>query len=347
MRRALALARRGWGRTAPNPMVGAVLVRDGLLVGEGYHAGYGEPHAESTALAEAGDRARGATAYVTLEPCNHQGKTPPCVDALIAAGIRRVVCATRDPNAVAGGGSERLGAAGIEVAFGVGEPEARELNAPFFFAAAGAKRPWLTLKLAVSVDGAIADAGLERRWLTGEASRSHVHRLRAGSDAVAVGIGTVLADDPALTVRHGRRPRVAPLRIVFDNTARLPLDSRLAKSARRTPVLVLGNAAPPASVEALRKKGVTVEAADGIAGAMQVLHARGVRSLLVEGGAGLAGALLGASVVDRLIIIQAPVVLGPGALAAFGSAPPIERLRVVDRRELGDDLVTAYAVREL
>src|SRR6476661_5968049 len=201
MRRALALAARGWGRTAPNPMVGAVVVRDGVVVGEGWHAEYGGPHGEVEALRAAGDRARGATIYVTLEPCNHHGKTPPCTDALLAAGVRRVVVACDDPSPVARGGAQRLHEAGVEVTLGVEEQAARELNAPFFHALAS-DRPFVRLKLALSLDGAIADHSRQPGWLTGELARREVHRMRAGSDAIAVGIGTVLADDPELTVRH-------------------------------------------------------------------------------------------------------------------------------------------------
>jgi diaminohydroxyphosphoribosylaminopyrimidine deaminase/5-amino-6-(5-phosphoribosylamino)uracil reductase len=344
MRRALVLARRGWGQTAPNPMVGAVVVRDGAVVGEGYHVRFGEAHAEVNALAAAGDRARGSTLVVTLEPCNHHGKTPPCSEAAIAAGVRRVVCAVRDPGGESGGGAKRLRAAGIDVEFGPGADEARELNAPFFFAATGASRPWVTLKIAISVDGAIADASRAQRWLTGELARKAVHRMRANSDAIAVGIGTVLADDPLLTVRSGRRPRTPPLRVVFDRDARLPLNSKLAKTARKLPTLLL--ARPGATADALTAKGVQLEQATDIAQALQVLHQRGVRSLMVEGGAGLAGAFLRAAAVDRLVIFQAPVLLGAGALPAFEGAPGIDRLRVVERQAFGDDQMTVYALHE-
>lgn len=344
MRRALGLARRGWGQTAPNPLVGAVVVRDCVTVGEGFHARFGQAHAEVVALAKAGDRARGATVFVTLEPCNHTGKTGPCTEALIAAGVRRVVIAVADPNPVAKGGAERLRAAGLEVEFGVEEQAATDLNAAFLFAARGASRPWVTLKLAISIDGAIADATRGQRWLTGKAARRHVHRLRAGHDAVAVGIGTALADDPLLTVRHGRRPRKPATRIVFDRQARLSPTSKLAKSARRSPVLVLADSPPAERESALIKAGVVVGHANGIEESLQVAASQGVRSLLVEGGAGIAEALLQRNLVDRLIIFQVPVLLGLGALTAFGESPPIERLRVVDRRAFGDDLMTEYAI---
>jgi diaminohydroxyphosphoribosylaminopyrimidine deaminase/5-amino-6-(5-phosphoribosylamino)uracil reductase len=328
-------------------MVGAVVVRDGKVVGQGFHAHFGGPHAEIGALASAGELARGAEMFVTLEPCNHHGKTAPCVDALIAAGVRRVVASVRDPGEESAGGAARLAAAGVAIEFGLEEAAARELNAPFFFRAAGAARPWVSLKLAVSLDGAIAGATRATRRLSGDKSVSLVHRLRAESDAVAVGIGTVIADDPLLTVRHGRRPRVAPLRVVFDRTARLPAGARLVKTARRVPVLVLAETPDSARAAALEAAGVIVERAQGVRDAMQVLQRRGVRALLVEGGAALAGALLAAGVVDRLIIFQSPVLLGEGALPAFGGATGIDRLRVIERREIGDDLMSVYAVREL
>ena len=348
MRRALALAERGWGQTAPNPMVGAVVVRDGVAVGKGFHAKFGDAHAEVMALASAGEKARGATMFVTLEPCNHHGKTPPCVDALIAAGVKRVVAAVRDPGGESAGGAERLRNAGIEVDFGVSETEARELNAPFFFAAGGATRPWVTLKLAVSLDGAIAaSAGTAEppRWLTGEQARKHVHRLRAQSDAIAVGIGTALADDPLLTVRSGRRPRVPPLRVVFDRTAKLPLGSKLVKTARRVPILVLADQADTTAARALAAKGVLIESAPGVLPKLELLQRRGVRSLLVEGGSVLAGALLDAKAVDRLVIFQAPVLLGAGALPAFGGVSELRQITVVERREFGADLMTVFAMK--
>jgi diaminohydroxyphosphoribosylaminopyrimidine deaminase/5-amino-6-(5-phosphoribosylamino)uracil reductase len=327
-------------------MVGAVVVRDGTIVGEGFHERFGEAHAEARALAAAGDRARGATVYVSLEPCAHHGRTPPCVDALLAAGVRRVVAAVRDPGAESGGGLARLAAAGVATLVGVEEAAARELNAPFFFAASGAKRPWVTLKLATSIDGMIAGAVGAPRWLTGEVARRHVHRLRARADAVAIGIGTALADDPSLTVRYGRRPRVPPLRVIFDRNARLPLTSQLVKTARKVGVVVLAEQPDPGRAEALERAGVVVERAAGLAGALEVLHHRGVRSLFVEGGAGIAGALLSAGLVDRMIIFQAPTLVGPGAIPAWGSAPALGRMRVVERRDFGDDLMTVYAVRE-
>jgi diaminohydroxyphosphoribosylaminopyrimidine deaminase / 5-amino-6-(5-phosphoribosylamino)uracil reductase len=350
MRRALDLARSGWGQTAPNPMVGAVLVRGGVIVGEGYHSRYGGDHAEVVALRAAGERAAGSTAYVTLEPCSHTGQTPPCVDALIDAGVRRVVMSMRDPNPIAAGGLERLAGAGVETAVGLENVAARELNAPFVYAQ-HSDRPWVTLKLATSIDGAVADAARTAGFLTGEAARAEVHHLRAGSDGIAIGIETALIDDPQLTVRLVPTPRVPPTRIVFDRTARLPLDGRLVRTALETPLIVVAARPHPVQVTRLESAGVVVLKAPTLEEALRALRERGIRSLLVEGGPRLAGAFYTASAVDRLIIFQAPVVLGAGALPAFGNAPPTtvaaaKRLPVVDRRALGSDVMTVYALSD-
>ncbi len=345
MRRALLLARRGWGRTAPNPLVGAVVVRDGKVVGEGWHAEFGGPHAEVVALEAAGSAARGADLFVTLEPCSHQGKTPPCTLAIIDAGVARVITATRDPTPLAGGGNERLRAAGIAVTEGVERAAAEELVAPFLFTHRDATRPFVTLKLAVSTDGAIAAVGGDPKWITGKRSRLEVHRLRAGADALMVGIGTAVADDPQLTVRMGRRPRVRPVRVVFDPAARLPLTSKLVRTAKRTPTWVLSRLRAPGAGP-LVAAGVHVIEASDLAAGLKRLRSEGIRHLLVEGGAGLAATCIAAGLVDRLIIFRAPVLLGAGALPAFGGATPDEvtaRWRVVERRSLGDDVMTIYA----
>jgi diaminohydroxyphosphoribosylaminopyrimidine deaminase/5-amino-6-(5-phosphoribosylamino)uracil reductase len=327
MRRALALAERGWGQTSPNPMVGAVVVRDDEIVGEGWHERYGEAHAEVNALARAGSGARGATIYVTLEPCSHTGKTPPCTDAIIAAGVSRVVAATSDPGRISGGGAEKLRAAGVQVEIGVLEAEARELNAPFFHSFVS-DRPWVTLKLALSIDGAIADSERGRAWLTNEESRAEVHRMRANADALAVGATTYSTDRPELTARGAIQPRVQPLRVVFDPDAKL--------SAGRTSVLEEAN-------------GVFFVRVADLPAALRALRARGIRSLIVEGGASIASAFLDAELVDRLVIFQAPIVLGGGALAAFGSTSPrraanVRRIPVLRRQAFGDDLMTIYAL---
>jgi diaminohydroxyphosphoribosylaminopyrimidine deaminase / 5-amino-6-(5-phosphoribosylamino)uracil reductase len=348
MRRALALAERGWGQVSPNPMVGAVIVKDGSVVGEGFHAAFGDAHAEVAALAKAGGRARGATAYVTLEPCHHHGKTPPCTEALVAAGVARVVVAVRDPHDVAAGGADHLRSLGIAVDVGVLGDAARELNVAFLHAVRS-DRPWVTLKLAVSIDGAVADHTRKTGWLTGPAAREEVHRMRAQHDAVAVGMGTVLADDPALTVRDARAPRVPPVRVVFSRSGRLPVTSVLARTAREVPVLVMAHDPDPAYEATLNEEGVELIPAASLGEALRVLRARGIQSILVEGGARLAGSLLFEGLVDRLAVFTAPVLLGAGALNAFHLAPAqraegAQRLSIVRREAFGDDLLTVYAV---
>jgi len=349
MRRALVLAERGAGNVAPNPMVGAVVAMDGRVVGEGWHAQFGNEHAEVVALRNACELARGATIYVTLEPCNHTGNTPPCVNAIIAAGIKRVVYAIDDPNPVAQGGAAALRAAGIEVVSGVLAADAAELNQPFLFAARGATRPWVTLKLALSLDGAVVDASRQRGWLTGPRAQKAVHFMRARADAIGVGIGTALADDPLLTVRDAPAPRISPVRVVFDRAARLPLDSQLVKGALNTKLIVFAAGRSVSRETALAAAGVDVVRAMDISEALVALRERGVRHLLVEGGAVVASALMAASLVDRLIIIQAPVILGRDAINAFSGVAPqrahsAPRLRVISRKTFGADLMTVYAV---
>jgi diaminohydroxyphosphoribosylaminopyrimidine deaminase/5-amino-6-(5-phosphoribosylamino)uracil reductase len=333
-------------------MVGAVVVRDNRVVGEGFHARFGEAHAEVNALEQAGAQARGATLYVTLEPCIHHGKTPPCADAVLAAGITRLVAATEDPNSEAHGGAAQLRSAGVEVDVGVEAEAARELNAPFFHAYAS-DRPFVILKLAMSIDGAIADATRERgsakRWLTGPEARCDVHRMRAGVDAVAVGVGTVLADDPELTVRDAPPPRVAPRRVVFDSELRTPLGAAVVRGARVVPTIIVARHADVARREALAAAGVEVRISETLRDALKALARESVKSLLVEGGARLAGSLIEQAMVDRLVIFQAPVVLGEGALSAFahvsaGTAASLARLRVIERAVFGDDLRTTYAL---
>ena len=347
-----ALAERGWGQTAPNPMVGAVVVAGGRVVAEGFHARYGAAHAEVMALDAARAMARGATLYVTLEPCLHYGKTPPCVDAILAAGIGRVVAAVRDPSDVARGGVEALRAAGVAVDLGLERQRALELNAAFFNAHAS-RRPWVTLKLATSADGRIADPTGAPRWITGLESRREVHRLRANSDAVAVGIGTVLADDPSLTVREAPAPRVPPRRVVFDRTLRVPLESVLVRSSRDVETIVVASPDAPSGRRAvLESRGVRVILATGLEPALEALREAGLRSLFVEGGARLAGALLREALVDRLVIFRAPITLGDAALGAFDFAPPgfsgaLAEARVIERARFGPDGMTAYALHEV
>lgn len=349
MARALALARQGWGQVSPNPMVGAVVVNEGVVAGEGAHRRFGGPHAEVEALAAAGKRARRSALYATLEPCTHHGKTPPCVDAIIGAGVERVIVAVRDPNPEAGGGVERLRSAGIRVDVGPGSGEAAELNAPFLHSFHSDK-PWVTLKLAISMDGAIADHSRRPAWLTGPDARRRVHHLRAGSDAIGVGMGTVLADDPLLTVRDVEPPRVAPTRVIFSRTGRLPVTSRLAQRTHEGPVLVFATTSDPSYDHALRGLGVEVITAASLIDGLRILRARGIRSLLVEGGASLAASLLEDDLVDRVVLFQAPVLLGEGALSAFGrlsvSGPTdTRRWRPLHSEWLGDDHMLVLAPR--
>ena len=351
MARALELAGRGWGRVAPNPLVGAVIVRDGELVGEGWHTEYGRPHAEVEALRAAGEAAWGATAFVTLEPCSHHGKTPPCTGALLAAGIRRVVFAAADPNPKAAGGGEVLRAAGVEVLDGVMAEEARDQNAVFFHthSPAGAERPFVALKLALTLDGRIADHAGSSVWITGEEARNEVHRLRAGFDAVAVGSGTALADDPKLTVRGEVEPRVPPVRVVFDRRLRLPLESSLVTTAREVPVMVVAGTVPPAEHAAgLETRGVRVLRAGNVHDGLRALRDAGIGSLFVEGGATLASEMLRAGVVDRLYLFYAPLFLGPGGLGAFAGLENADiarahRWRRLDTRSFGADTLITLA----
>jgi len=346
MARALELAHAGWGKVSPNPLVGAVVVRDGRIVGEGAHREFGGAHAEVEALNGAGESARGADLFVTLEPCTHYGKTPPCVDAIIAAGIARVVVAVRDPNPEAGGGVERLRAAGIRVDVGVLVDAASELNAAFLNSFR-LDRPWVTLKLAISLDAAIANASGTTSGLTGPPARQRVHHVRAGNDAIAVGMGTVLADDPLLTVRDAVPPRVRPTRVVFSRHGRLPLTSRLAQGTHEAPVIVFAAASDPSSDHALRELGVEVLTSASLRESLQALRQRGIQSLLVEGGASLTSAILEEDLVDRVILFQAPILLGQGSLPAFAGmsigATKDFRFRLLCSEWVGDDHMMVLA----
>jgi diaminohydroxyphosphoribosylaminopyrimidine deaminase/5-amino-6-(5-phosphoribosylamino)uracil reductase len=300
MRRALELAARGRGAVEPNPMVGAVAVREGVIVGEGWHQQFGGPHAEVFALS---GEARGATLYVTLEPCCHQGKTPPCTKAVIAAGISRVVAAMLDPfPKVAGGGFVELRAAGIAVENGVCEAEARELNAPYLTLLEKG-RPWVIAKWAMTLDGRIATRTGDSKWISNEGSRRKVHELRGRVDAIVVGSGTALADDPALTARPPG-PRVAT-RVVLDRRGRLPLTSQLVRTAREVPTLVVTEC----DGAAFREAGCEVLNAD-LSGLMGELGRRRCTNVLVEGGAGVLGAFFDAGLVDEVEAFVAPVVIG-------------------------------------
>lgn len=349
IRRALELACRALGRTAPNPAVGAVIVRDGVIVGEGFHPVAGEPHAEIFALRQAGIAAQGATLYVTLEPCCHSGRTGPCSTAVIAAGIVRVVAGCRDPNPkVAGGGFAQLEAAGIEVESGILGAECRRLIAPF------AKHirtglPYVTLKAGMTIDGAVATASGESQWITGAESRFAVHQLRDTHDAIMVGIGTVLADNPRLTTRLPQGGGKNPLRIIVDSTLRTPTPAALLAEAGQTLILTTA-AASTANVERLQAANVEILRVAGTAGvvdlsaAMRQLGERGIQSILLEGGGRLHHGALHAGIVDRLCIFIAPLLLGGSGLPLFcghgvSNLKDAFRLRQLHVERYGDDLL--------
>jgi diaminohydroxyphosphoribosylaminopyrimidine deaminase/5-amino-6-(5-phosphoribosylamino)uracil reductase len=356
MRTALTLAQRGLGNTWPNPSVGCVIVRDDRVIARGWTQPGGRPHAEVVALARAGEAARGATAYVSLEPCCHFGRTPPCTDAMIAAGITRAVVAIGDPDPrVNGEGLRRLEEAGIAVEQGLLASEAADLNAGFILRVT-AGRPLVTLKLATTLDGRIATRGGESRWISGSAARQNVHRLRARHDAVMVGSGTALADDPALTVRlPGLVPpgHPGPVRIVADGRLRLPLTSVLVATARETPTWVLTTReADRHRMAAFSDAGVVVIAVPADANgqpeplaALRALAARGLTRVLVEGGARLAASLLRRNLVDRLAWFHAPALLGADArpaLEALGleSLAAMPKFRVLETTPIGPDHLT-------
>lgn len=350
MRRALDLAEHGRHGVSPNPMVGCLLVRDGVAVGEGFHERAGGPHAEVVALAQAGPRSAGATAYVTLEPCDHSGRTGPCTRALITAGIRRVVAAVADPHPVAGGGAATLRAAGIRVDVGVCAVQARRQNEVFFHTAATG-RPFVVVKAATSLDGRVAAADGSSQWLTGEQARARGHALRAEVDAVLVGSGTVLADDPALTCRLPGYRGPQPLRVVLDRRGRTTADRRVLDGSAPTLVLA-GPRAEPAWVAGLRAAGIQVGLVAGLeAGEPHAVLAplwdRQVRSVLVEGGATVIGAFLRAGLCDKLVVHVAPLLLGAagapllgGGAATLAQAPRL-RLDAVERAG-GDAILTLY-----
>jgi diaminohydroxyphosphoribosylaminopyrimidine deaminase / 5-amino-6-(5-phosphoribosylamino)uracil reductase len=348
---ALALGRRGLGRTSPNPAVGAVIVKDGIVVGRGWTQPGGRPHAEVEALRRAGAAARGATLYVTLEPCSHHGKSPPCADAIVAAGVARVVSALEDPNPeVAGRGHARLRAAGIAVEIGVGAAQARRDHAGHLRRMRDG-RPHVALKVAVSADGKVAAAGRRPLPITGEAARERVHLLRAQSDAILAGIGTALADDPLLTCRLPGMSSYSPVRVVLDSVLRLPLGSRLVKTAREVPVWVIaGLEAPRPAEERLRAQAVDVcrvEATGDVldlAAVLELLAGRGITRLLLEGGPTVATALLAADLVDEAMLFKSPKSVGADGIDAFDqpAAAALSRLTLVETEQIGPDRLDLY-----
>lgn len=353
MAQALQLAERGLYTTTPNPRVGCVLVKDGELLGEGWHERAGEGHAEVHALRAAGDKAKGATAYVTLEPCSHHGRTPPCADALIAAGVARVVVAMQDPNPqVAGQGVARLRAAGIEVESGLMEAAARALN-PGFISRMTRGTPWVRSKIAMSLDGRTALSNGESQWITGAAARRDGHHWRARSCAVLTGVATVLADDAKLTVRDVATTR-QPLRVVLDSALRMPLTASMLLDGE---VLLYSARQDVQKISLLEKAGVRVVVLPGMQGqvdltaCMKDLAARGINEVLVEAGRTLNGALLQAGLIDELVLYLAPQLLGDMArgMAQLGELTRLDQrieLDWQDVRSVGKDLRIVASVKK-
>jgi len=351
---ALALGRRGLGRTWPNPAVGAVIVKDGVIVGRGWTQPGGRPHAEVEALRRAGEAARGATLYVTLEPCSHYGKSPPCADAIIAAGVARVVSALEDPNPeVSGAGHARLRAAGIavEIGAGAGAEEARHDHAGHIRRMRDG-RPHVALKLAVSADGKAGAAGRRPAPITGEAARARVHLMRAQSDAIMIGIGTALSDDPILTCRLPGMAKYSPVRIVLDSRLRLPLGARLVKSASEAPVWVIAeNRASRSLEDALSAQGVEVLRTEGSGGRLdlatvvKLVAGRGITRLMLEGGPTLAAAFIAADLVDEAYMFQSSQIIGANAIDALDAtagAALLRQLKQVKSEPVGADRQDCY-----
>jgi diaminohydroxyphosphoribosylaminopyrimidine deaminase/5-amino-6-(5-phosphoribosylamino)uracil reductase len=358
--RAIELAEGGRGRTSPNPLVGAVVVRDGEVLGEGFHASYGGPHAERAALAACSADPRGATMYVSLEPCCHHGRTPPCTDALLEAGIARVVVASDDPTEKASGrGLGILRDEGVEVVVASGElaARARLLNQPFR-KHARTGRPHVRFKSAMTLDGKVATRTGDSKWISGETSRALGHLWRAECDAVACGIGTALADDPLLTARIPGVHR-QPRRIVFDSEARLPLDSQLVRGAAEVPLtVVVSRAAPRTATDALEAAGAEIVVATGeneparVRSAVAQLGAAGITSILLEGGPRLAGAFFDAEEVDEVRLFLAPVIMGASAARDPLEGEGVERIAeatralTLDCERVAEDILVTARLRE-
>jgi diaminohydroxyphosphoribosylaminopyrimidine deaminase/5-amino-6-(5-phosphoribosylamino)uracil reductase len=349
MRRALHLAEKGRGRTSPNPMVGAILVKRGKVVGEGYHARAGEPHAEIVAIKNAGEKAKGATLYLNLEPCTHYGKTPPCVPAVIEAGIKKVVAGMEDPNPlVRGRGGAGLKQAGLDVKIGVLEKDCQRLNEAFSKYIV-THEPFIILKVAATVDGKLATRNGESQWITGETSRRFVHRLRDQVDGVVVGIGTVLKDDPMLTARiKGGRD---PYRIVFDSRLRIPENAKVVDLSPSKAIVATTEMASQDKIERLRKKGVRVLISDSKSGKVDLkasllkLGEMGMMNLLVEGGSEINGSFLDQGLIDKIFLFLSPKLIGdplaPGIFSGAGFASLKEALSIKDLRvrKIGEDIL--------
>jgi len=353
---ALALGRRGLGNAWPNPAVGAVVVRNDsepVIVGRGWTQPGGRPHAETEALARAGAAARGATLYATLEPCSHHGKTPPCTDSIIAAGIARVVSAIEDPNAVAGRGHALLRANGIVVDVGTCAEDARRAHAGHIRSVCD-HRPHVSLKLAVSADGKAGLAGRKQAPITGEPARARVHLMRAMNDAVLVGIGTALADDPQLTCRLPGMATRSPVRVVLDTALRLPVTGTLVRGARETPLWVIAGESAPAELEAVlaarRVEVFRLPACGGkldISAVLALLAARGVTRLMVEGGPIVAAAFLAADMVDEAVLLRGPRLIGPDGIDALEAMPltaltASPKLRARGIETVGEDTIETF-----
>jgi diaminohydroxyphosphoribosylaminopyrimidine deaminase/5-amino-6-(5-phosphoribosylamino)uracil reductase len=357
LRAALLLAARGRGSASPNPMVGALVVRDGRVVGRGFHRSPGESHAEVRALRKAGAAARGATLYVNLEPCAHHGRTPPCVDAIRHSGIRRVVASMKDPNPlVRGRGFSALRRAGVEVECGLLGLEARLLNEAYVHHVRTG-RPFVVLKAGTSLDGRIAAAGGRSRWITSPAARQAAHDLRWEFDAILVGVGTVLADDPELAARRAGRERPGFRRVVLDTSLRTPVRSRLVRGAPRRPLLIYaGEQASRAREKSLQAAGATIRRVAckagrvSVAAALRDLGRCEMRSLLVEGGGEVHASFLGAGLADKVVLFMAPTLLGGGAVPLVGgkgvTRPELaHRLKDLTLEQCGPDLrITGYPV---
>ena len=359
MERALQLAQLGTIAVRPNPFVGAVIVKNHTIIGEGWHQKAGGPHAEIWALQAAGEAARDATLYVTLEPCSHYGKTPPCTKAIITAGINRVVCACCDPfTKVNGNGIKILEEAGIEVVCGVSEEKARKINRGFF-RSIEQKRPQVVAKMATTLDGKTATVAGESQWITGKEARHDVQRLRSLSDAITVGINTVLADDPQLTVRDFPCP-VQPWRVIWDKTARLPLTATIVTQSPERTILFCTQEASPDRLEALRQQGINVELlpcnAEGEpdirAGVTLLLGKYAIQTVLLEGGATLIDAFLRAALLDEIYLYIAPLMFGGATAKGISAGAGIEALQnapqytLVDTQMFADDIRLHYEAKE-